>query len=292
MKLVLNNLTKEYGSQVAVKDLEYTMEKGVYGLLGTNGAGKTTLMRMICTLMKPSRGSITCDGKDIFEMGREYRCIIGYLPQDFGFYPDLFAREYLKYIADIKGLRPAVAKERVEMLLEKVGLKDTGKKKLRTFSGGMIRRVGIAQAVLNDPEILVLDEPTAGLDPNERIRFRNLITELSEKRMVILSTHIVSDVEFIANRIMLMKSGRFSFIGTAEELVGLVAGKVWSCTIPGESVGKYTENFPIANMRNTDAGVELRIVAERKPAPGAKNVQATLEDAFLFYFGERTEESE
>ena len=171
------------------------MEKGVYGLLGTNGAGKTTLMRMICTLMKPSRGSITCDGKDIFEMGGAYRRMIGYLPQNFGFYPDLSAREYLKYIAEIKGLRPAVAKDRIEMLLEKVGLKDMEKKKLKAFSGGMIQRVGIAQAVLNDPEILVLDEPTAGLDPNERIRFRNLITELAEKRMVILSTHIVSDVE-------------------------------------------------------------------------------------------------
>ena len=178
------------------------------------------------------------------------------------------------------------------MLLEKVGLKDTGKKKLKAFSGGMIRRVGIAQAVLNDPEILVLDEPTAGLDPNERIRFRNLITELAEKRMVILSTHIVSDVEFIANRIMLMKNGSFSFIGTAEELVGLVADKVWTCTVPAESVGKYTGNFPIANMRSADAGVELRIVAETKPAPEAKNVQPTLEDAFFFYFGERAEVNE
>lgn len=292
MKLVLNNLTKEYNSQVAVKDLEFTMEKGIYGLLGTNGAGKTTLMRMICTLMKPSRGSITCDGKDIFEMGGAYRRMIGYLPQNFGFYPDLSAREYLKYIAEIKGLRPAVAKDRIEMLLEKIGLKDTGKKKLKAFSGGMIRRVGIAQAVLNDPEILVLDEPTAGLDPNERIRFRNLITELAEKRMVILSTHIVSDVEFIANRIMLMKNGRFSFIGTAEELVGLVADKVWTCTVPAESVGKYTGSFPIANMRSTDAGVELRIVAETKPAPEVKSEQPTLEDAFFFYFGERTEENE
>ena len=291
MELALNNLSKEYGSCSAVKELNYTMGKGVYGLLGVNGAGKTTLMRMICTLMKPSQGNITCDGNDIFEMGGNYRRLIGYLPQEFGYYPDLSAREYLHYVAAIKGLRPAVAKDRTEKLLEKVSLKDAGGKKLRSFSGGMLRRVGIAQAVLNDPEILILDEPTAGLDPNERIRFRNLITELASDRIVLLSTHIVSDIEFIANRIMLMKNGSFLFTGSPEDLVGKIAGKVWSCTIPDTSVSEYARSFSIANMKSTGEGTELRIVSDEKPAPHANNVQETLEDAFFYYFGESTEHS-
>lgn len=287
MELTLKNLTKRYGSFTAVSGLNYTMQNGVYGLLGVNGAGKTTLMRMICTLMKPTQGCITCDGRDIFEMGGEYRRLIGYLPQEFGYYPDLSAREYLMYIAAIKGLKTAVAKDRTEKLLKKVGLENTGKKRLKTFSGGMIRRMGIAQAMLNDPKILVLDEPTAGLDPKERIRFRNLISELAANRMVLLSTHIVSDLEFISNRIVLMRKGMFSFVGTPEEVVDSISDKVWSCTIEKDELNKYMKLFPIANVKSESKGLEIRVIAETRPDTRAEKEQATLQDAFLFYFDEK-----
>ena len=199
MELILTDLTKEFGAFVAVDHINLTMTKGVYGLLGVNGAGKTTLMRMICTLLKPTNGSITCDGKDIFRMGGEYRSLLGYLPQDFGFYPEFTVKDYLLYIASIKGVRPIVARKRVKELISKVGLTKVANKKMKKLSGGMKRRAGIAQAMLNDPQILILDEPTAGLDPNERIRFRKLISELAEERLVLLSTHIVSDIEYVAS---------------------------------------------------------------------------------------------
>ena len=195
MELKFDNLTKEFGNFTAVDHLNLTMTKGVYGLLGVNGAGKTTLMRMLCTLLKPTEGRITCDGKDIFEMDGEYRKVLGYLPQDFGFYPEFTVKDYLLYISTLKGIPPAAARKRVKDMILKVGLSKAANKKMKKLSGGMKRRVGIAQAMLNNPKILVLDEPTAGLDPNERIRFRNLISELSEERLVLLSTHIVSDIE-------------------------------------------------------------------------------------------------
>ena len=205
MEVKFNDLTKKFGNFTAVDHLTMTMTNGVYGLLGVNGAGKTTMMRMLCTLLKPTSGSITCNGKDIFEMDSEYRNLLGYLPQDFGFYPEFTVQDYLMYIASLKGVRPAVAKKRVKELISKVGLSKVANRKMKKLSGGMKRRAGIAQAMLNNPAILVLDEPTAGLDPNERIRFRNLISELSEERLVLLSTHIVSDIEYIANKIWLMK---------------------------------------------------------------------------------------
>ena len=198
MELKTTKLTKQFGDFTAVDHMDLTMTNGVYGLLGVNGAGKTTLMRMLCTLLPPTSGSITCDGKDIFRMGADYRRLLGYLPQDFGFYPEFTVRDYLLYIASLKGLRPAVAKKRARDLIFQVGLSKAADKKMKKLSGGMKRRAGIAQAMLNDPKILILDEPTAGLDPNERIRFRNLISELSEERLVLLSTHIVSDVEYLS----------------------------------------------------------------------------------------------
>ena len=200
MKLELDGLTKEFGDFTAVNHINLTMTNGVYGLLGVNGAGKTTLMRMLCTLLKPTSGTICCNGKDIFSMDSEYRKLLGYLPQDFGFYPEFTVEDYLLYIGALKGIRPIVAKKRVKELIAKVGLSKVAHKKMKKLSGGMKRRAGIAQAMLNNPKILILDEPTAGLDPNERIRFRNLISELSEDRLVLLSTHIVSDIEYIAKR--------------------------------------------------------------------------------------------
>lgn len=222
MELELDGLTKEFGDFTAVNHINLTMTNGVYGLLGVNGAGKTTLMRMLCTLLKPTSGTICCNGKDIFNMDSEYRKLLGYLPQDFGFYPEFTVEDYLLYIAALKGIRPVVAKKRVKELISKVGLSKAAHKKMKKLSGGMKRRAGIAQAMLNNPKILILDEPTAGLDPNERIRFRNLISELSEDRLVLLSTHIVSDIEYIANEIWLMKDGEVLHKGSIEELLSLI----------------------------------------------------------------------
>lgn len=291
MKLSLNNLTKKYESLVAVKDLSLTMTSGVYGLLGVNGAGKTTLMRMICTLIRPSQGNITFDGKDIFEMEGDYRRQLGYLPQDFGYYPDLTVFDYMMYIASIKGLRPAFAKSQTDNLLEQVGIKKASKMKMQKLSGGMLRRVGIAQAMLNNPKILILDEPTAGLDPNERIRFRNLISELSGDRLVLLSTHIVSDVEFIANEIILMNKGEFFLTGTAKDIISSIGKEVWTCTVPRQEVDEYLKQYLVANVKTTSQGAELRILSNRPPVTDARQEQATLEDAFLFYFGEKAEET-
>lgn len=287
MELKMIKLTKQFGDFTAVDHINLTMTNGVYGLLGVNGAGKTTLMRMICTLLQPTSGKITCNGKDILKMGAEYRKLLGYLPQDFGFYPEFTVRDYLLYIAALKGIRPAVAKKRVKELIAKVGLSKAANKKMKKLSGGMKRRAGIAQAMLNDPKILILDEPTAGLDPNERIRFRNLISELSEDRLVLLSTHIVSDVEYISNEIWLMKDGRLLHQGTADELIQSMTEGVWKCYANKSDVPKLMKQYKISNIKSEPHGVELRIISKEKPFPDAVGEEATLEDVFLYYFGEK-----
>lgn len=287
MELQFRDVTKDYGDVHAVDYVTYDMRKGVYGLLGVNGAGKTTLMRMLCTAIKPTDGVILWDGKDIFSLGASYRGILGYLPQNYGFYPDLSVYDYMMYIASIKGLRPTTAKKRTVKLLEQVGLSKKRKSKMRTLSGGMLRRVGIAQAMLNDPKILVLDEPTAGLDPNERIRFRNLISELSEDRLVLLSTHIVSDVEYIANEIILMKEGKFFYTGTSENIISNMDMSVWHCTIPKGELNHYLKNYLIGNVRTVSDGIELRVLSKEPPTLNAIQMEASLEDAFLLHFGER-----
>ena len=287
MELKMINLTKQFGDFTAVDHMNLTMTNGVYGLLGVNGAGKTPLMRMICTLLQPTGGRIICNGKDIFKMGADYRRLLGYLPQDFGFYPEFTVKDYLLYIAALKGLRPAVAKRRVRELTAKVGLSKAANKKMKKLSGGMKRRAGIAQAMLNDPKILILDEPTAGLDPNERIRFRNLISELSEDRLVLLSTHIVSDVEYIANEIWLMKDGRLLHQGTSDELIGSMAEHVWKCYAAKSDVPALMKRYKISNIKSEAHGVELRIISGKKPLPDAVLEEANLEDVFLYYFGEK-----
>ena len=287
MELILTDLTKEFGTFVAVDHINLTMTKGVYGLLGVNGAGKTTLMRMICTLLKPTNGSITCDGKDIFRMGGEYRSLLGYLPQDFGFYPEFTVKDYLLYIASIKGVRPIVARKRVKELISKVGLTKVANKKMKKLSGGMKRRAGIAQAMLNDPKILILDEPTAGLDPNERIRFRKLISELAEERLVLLSTHIVSDIEYVASEVWLMKDGKMVQTGTVDEIIGSMRESVWVCVVEKKMVADMMNKYKISNMKSDIKGVELRIISAQKPYPDAMCVPASLEDVFLYYFGEK-----
>lgn len=287
MKLELCNLTKKFGDFTAVDQVNLTMENGVYGLLGVNGAGKTTLMRMLCTLLKPTSGNVSCDGKDIFRMGGAYRKLLGYLPQDFGFYPEFSVKDYLLYIAAVKGLRPAFAKQRVRELIPQVGLAKAANKKMRKLSGGMKRRVGIAQAMLNDPKILILDEPTAGLDPNERIRFRNLISELAAERLVLLSTHIVSDIAYIATEILLMKDGKLMHRGTADEIAGSMDETVWECLVPKEAAAGLMEKHKISNVRTDANGVVLRIISREQPAPDAVQAEASLEDVFLYYFGEK-----
>lgn len=287
MKLVLDNLTKGFGEFVAVDHINLTMTNGVYGLLGVNGAGKTTLMRMLCTLLKPTSGSIYCNGKDIFEMDGEYRKLLGYLPQDFGFYPEFTVNDYLLYIATIKGVRPAVARKRTNELISRVGLAKVANKKLKKLSGGMKRRAGIAQAMLNDPKILILDEPTAGLDPNERIRFRNLISELSEERLVLLSTHIVSDIEYIANEILMMKDGAIVNKGTLDEIINTMQEKVWNCFAPQQAVSSITKRYKVSNIKSDNHGVDLRIISAEKPCETAVCVSPSLEDVFLYYFGEK-----
>ena len=292
MALILDGLTKTFSSFPAVNNLSYTMDTGVYGLLGVNGAGKTTLMRMLCTLLTPTSGTITWDGQDIFSLGSAYRNLLGYLPQDFGYYPDFSVQDYLLYIASIKGLRPATARQRMQNLLEQVGLTQVRRQKMKKLSGGMKRRAGIAQAMLNDPKILILDEPTAGLDPKERIRFRNLISELAENRLVLLSTHIVSDVEYIADQILLMKDGSLVHHGTSQQLLAAAPTQVWTCTVPRAQVDQLLHQYPVVNLKTLPQGVQLRVLSQTPPTPEAHPAEMTLEDLFLHYFGETAGETD
>ncbi len=218
MELIIDRVTKQYKNKIAVDRISLKLHKGVYGLLGANGAGKTTLMRMLCGILKPTGGTITFDGMDVSE--ENYRAILGYLPQDFGYYPEFTGRDFLLYMAALKGLTKSQAKKKAAELLELVSLKEAAKKKIKTYSGGMKQRLGIAQALLNQPKILVLDEPTAGLDPKERVRFRNLIAELGKDSIVLLSTHIVSDIEHIADTVLMMKDGQLIYQNKWEEDAG------------------------------------------------------------------------
>ena len=218
MRLTVDRLSKQYKSKIAVDRVSFNLTEGVTGLLGANGAGKTTLMRMITGILAPTSGDITADGIPV--QTEEYRAILGYLPQDFGYYPEFTAREFVQYIAALKGLDKNTAKRKTEELLELVGLSDVAGKKIKTFSGGMKQRVGIAQAIINDPKILILDEPTAGLDPKERVRFRNLSAEIGKDTVVLFSTHIVSDIEHIASNVMMMRDGQIIYEGAWSEEQG------------------------------------------------------------------------
>ena len=220
MELSLDRLTKHYGSKIAVDHVCADLSPGVYGLLGANGAGKTTLMRMLCTVLESTSGEILLDGKKVTAMGAAYRDLLGYLPQDFGYYPEFRADDFLRYLSALKGIPKKQAKEKAAELLELVSLSDAAHKKIKTFSGGMKQRLGIAQALLNDPDLLILDEPTAGLDPGERVRFRDLIEQLGKHSIVLLSTHIVSDIEHIADQVLMMKDGQIIYQGKWDEKRG------------------------------------------------------------------------
>ncbi|MCI9153524.1 MAG: ABC transporter ATP-binding protein [Ruminococcus sp.] len=284
-ELVIDRVTKQFKNKIAVDAVSLRLHNGVYGFLGANGAGKTTLLRMLCGVLKPTSGEIRCNGTEISTLDEEYRFLLGYLPQDFGYYPDFTAKRYLEYLAACKAVPKDLAKEKVQEMLRLVGLEGEQKQKIRTFSGGMIRRLGIAQAILNEPEILILDEPTSGLDPKERIRFRNIISALSKGRIVILSTHIVSDVEFIADQVLLMKEGSIVGQGTSREVTDSVRGKVWEYLAEPEEADRMNGTFAVSNLRNESGRVYLRIVSDTCPCQGAAPADPGLEDVYLYYFG-------
>lgn len=284
MELCIDRVTKQYKNKIAVDRLSLTLTTGVYGLLGANGAGKTTLMRMICGILKPTSGEVSFNGIDVSQ--EKYRDMLGYLPQDFGYYPEFSAQDFMFYMASLKGLTKSQAKSKTKELLEIVSLVDVQKKKIKTFSGGMKQRLGIAQALLNNPKILVLDEPTAGLDPKERVRFRNLISQLGKDRIVLLSTHIVSDVENIANTIIVMKDGQIMHNGALDEIIGVINGKIFECVVDNKTADILANKFPIINIRAEGENTFLRIVSDEKPFENAVNVPATLEDLYLYYFTE------
>lgn len=284
MELSAVNLTKRYGSKTAVNRLNATLTNGVYGLLGTNGAGKTTFMRLLCTVQRPTSGKIDLDGKSIWKLGERYRDVLGYLPQHFGYYPDFTALDFLLYVAALKGLDDKKAKNVSNELLDEVGLSGERRRKIKTFSGGMKQRLGIAQAMLNDPHILILDEPTAGLDPKERVRFRNLISLFSKDRIVLLSTHIVSDVESIAEKIILMKAGQLIQFGSPLEIISEIEGNVWEYAASPQQAEEYSSRFNISNLRQEHGKTILRIISGQSPGPEAVSVPPTLEDLYLYYF--------
>lgn len=282
MELNISRVTKQFLEKIAVDRVSLNMKPGVYGLLGANGAGKTTLLRMICGVLTPDSGEISLDRFSVKE--EEYRNCLGYLPQKFGYYPNFTAWDFLMYMAALKGIPRNRAKVRIEELLEAVNLKGSEKKKIAAFSGGMKQRLGIAQALLNNPKLLVLDEPTAGLDPKERVKFRNMISRLGKERIVILSTHIVSDVEYIADEILLMKEGSILHKGSLPEILKPIEGKVWECRVNPSEEAQILEQYTVVNMREDVQGTFLRVVGEESPSEDAVSVEAALEDLYLYYF--------
>jgi ABC-type multidrug transport system ATPase subunit len=282
LKLSIERVSKQYrGNLWALRDFSLELRPGVLGLLGPNGAGKTTLMSILSTITRATGGRVLWNEIDLAQNPNAIRSVLGYLPQDFGVYPNLNAVEFLEYLAAAKGLDAATARRRIDELLNLVNLNDARKRPLGGFSGGMKQRVGIAQALLNDPQLLIVDEPTAGLDPEERVRFRNLLSELSGERVVILSTHIVSDVEATATDIALISSGTLVAHAAPEELLRLVEGKVWEGVVPSSEMQTIKQRYLISGTARRSDGVHVRILAPSAPN-GAQPLVPTLEDAYLY----------
>ncbi len=284
MKLELRNISKKYGKTEALHEYSAVFENGIYGLLGPNGAGKTTLMNIVATLMKPSGGEVLFDGKSIYKMGKEYRRILGYLPQYPGLYPFYTGRELLSYFAKLKDVDASA--ERINELLGLVHLLDAADKKVGGYSGGMKKRMAIAVALLNNPKLIVMDEPTAGLDPKERIRFRSIVSKIKYESIIIISTHIVSDVEHIADNIVLMDKGRLLEQDKCHRLIEKKKDCVWFMDVKNEDVLEYTEKYKVVNTINIDRDhVRVRIIGDEKPEEEVQSVYPTLEDVYMYYFG-------
>jgi ABC-type multidrug transport system ATPase subunit len=282
LKLTIDHVSKRYGANtLALQDFSLELGSGILGLLGPNGAGKTTLMSILATITRPTSGAIHWNGIDLAADPNAIRSVLGYLPQDFGVYPNLNAVEFLEYLAAVKGLDAVAARKRIDELLNLVNLTDVRKRPLGGYSGGMRQRIGIAQALLNDPKLLIVDEPTAGLDPEERVRFRNLLSDLSGDRIVILSTHIVSDVEATATDIALISQGRLVAHAAPEDLLRAVEGKVWEWVVPSSELNAARRQYLISNTARRSDGVHVRLLASQPP-PGTSPVAPTLEDAYLF----------
>lgn len=277
--LSVEHVTKRYGNYTALENIDLTFDHGVYGLLAPNGAGKTTLIKLLTTLLFPTSGHIRWNGEDILTMGADYRGLLGYLPQDFGYYKNYSPRQFLRYISALQGLDRRQADQRIDELLETVSLTEVRNKKMKQFSGGMIQRVGIAQAMLSDPKLLILDEPTAGLDPKERVRFRNLIHSLASNRIIILSTHIVSDIETIASQIIMIRKHKLYCCDTPTNICHHLAGQIFECPVGTPLTGDQL----LLSERQSENGTMLRIASHHRPAD-AIPISPTLEDAFLYIY--------
>ena len=285
MNIEIQNLTKKFGKKTAVDSVSLTLTPGVWGLIGANGAGKTTLMRMLVGILTPTSGRVLCDGADTREMGEAWRDMLGYLPQSFGYYPEFSVADYLDYMAALKGLEKKAARRKIAELCEILSLTRVYKNKIKKLSGGTQRRVGIAQAMLNDPRVLILDEPTSGLDPGERVRFRNLLSEFARGRIVLISTHIVSDVEYIAAENAVMKAGRIIDAGTTAVLLRAVEGRVFTARIPERELERAESAVRVVSLKNEGGGETLvRYVAEGPLLPGSDFAEPRLEDLYLWLF--------
>lgn len=283
MKLELRDIKKKYSDKEIIHGISFEMEKGICGILGPNGAGKSTMIRIICGLEQPTEGVVLYDGSEISKMGESYREKIGYVPQKAGYYPDFTVYKFLEYIAELKGIQNK--KDAIDQVLEVVGLQNDKTKKMRHLSGGMKQRVSIAQALMNDPELLILDEPTVGLDPNERLYFKNLITDMSYDKLILLATHIVSDVEDVAERVLILKSGEIQIDASIPDIMAKVEGKVWECQLTSmDEVTWMKNNYKVSSSKHKGGITTMRVISEEKPCQEAQKVDVLLEEAYMSFF--------
>ena len=289
MPLEFHSLCKNYGSNAALNNFSATLDNGIYALLGPNGAGKSTLINILAGLIPATSGSITYGGEDTLKMGERFRSLLGFMPQYPGFYPDFTAKQLMLYIAQLKGLKKSKAKAECEKLLDEVNLTDKKDKRIKSFSGGMKQRLGLAQALIGEPAILILDEPTAGLDPKERVRFRNLISRLSSQMTVIFCTHIVSDIETIANEVLLLKRGELIGKGPVSELTDTLKGKVWEITLSDTEAEVFIAQHPTSSLVNRNGRPCIRCVSDKKPHKSALLCEPYLEDLYMHTFGDEND---